>query len=273
MQREEKQMDATIDALIQRVGEIKTTIAQFIMKLEHEYTTMTWPNVLDNFALISGQINTLNRFLKNDKTPALRNHILLPLVLAPEPDLELEKLTESRVRAFNHEVVPDYLRTKPEPDIEEKYGSVTSRSTSLSTDNLQKQVNTLNKVSANLIEMVNSTREQWESDITKTAALPQTTSQADTQKLVSAVSFGKSLKPRRPEPVGLPGPMNHMPQQNMPMNQGMSPGHGQPHGPPGGYNHMYQGHMGMNMNPQMKMQSSMKGNIKSGGHNHPYGRP
>ena len=48
------------------------------------------PTVLDNFALISGQISTLNRYLKGDKTPTLRNYVLLPLVLAHEPDAELE---------------------------------------------------------------------------------------------------------------------------------------------------------------------------------------
>lgn len=33
------------------------------------------------------------------------------------------------------------------------------------TLSFQKQVNGLNKVSANLIEMVNSTRDQWENDM------------------------------------------------------------------------------------------------------------
>ena len=46
--------------------------------------------MLDNFALLSGQLNSLGRVLKNEKVPALRNHLLLPLVLSPERDQELE---------------------------------------------------------------------------------------------------------------------------------------------------------------------------------------
>jgi hypothetical protein len=42
----------------------------------------------------------------------------------PDRDAELEKLTEGRVQCFNHEVVPDYLRTKPEPEVEDKVQTV-----------------------------------------------------------------------------------------------------------------------------------------------------
>ncbi len=47
------------------------------------------PTVLDNFALLSGQISSLNRILRSEKTPAFRNFVLLPLVLAPEKDPDL----------------------------------------------------------------------------------------------------------------------------------------------------------------------------------------
>ena len=44
---------------------------------------------MDNFALISGQVNTVLKILRNEKTPLLRNKVLLPLVLSPEKDEEL----------------------------------------------------------------------------------------------------------------------------------------------------------------------------------------
>lgn len=34
----------------------------------------------------SKQMNTLLKVMKNDKTPLLRNLIVLPLVLSPDPD-------------------------------------------------------------------------------------------------------------------------------------------------------------------------------------------
>lgn len=31
-----------------------------------------------------------------------------------------QKLTEQRLPVFSHEIVPDYLRTKPDPEVEEQ---------------------------------------------------------------------------------------------------------------------------------------------------------
>lgn len=106
------------------------------------------PSVLDNFALLSGQLNTINKLLKNEKTPSFRNQVIIPLLLSPDRDEDLavsvkapdwrvceqslwpvhsplllvppQKLTEQRVPVFSHEIVPDYLRTKPDPEVEEQ---------------------------------------------------------------------------------------------------------------------------------------------------------
>lgn len=103
------------------------------------------PSVLDNFALLSGQLNTINKVLKNEKTPSYRSQVIIPLLLSPDRDEELvvsvfteslclwrcnwlfkmllllfQKLTEQRVPVFSHEIVPDHLRTKPDPEVEEQ---------------------------------------------------------------------------------------------------------------------------------------------------------
>jgi len=57
MQREEKQLDSALEAIIMRVNDLKTAIAAMIFKVEHEYETLNWPNFLDNFALISGHVS------------------------------------------------------------------------------------------------------------------------------------------------------------------------------------------------------------------------
>lgn len=64
MQREEKQLDAALEAIILRVNDLKSSIAAMIYKLEHEYETLNWPNFLDNFALISGHVSILLDFLQ-----------------------------------------------------------------------------------------------------------------------------------------------------------------------------------------------------------------
>ena len=57
MQREEKQLDAALEAIIIRVNDLKSSIGSMLVKLEHEYETLNWPTFLDNFALMSGHVS------------------------------------------------------------------------------------------------------------------------------------------------------------------------------------------------------------------------
>lgn len=60
-------------------------------ELSHYLTFMKFrPSMLDNFALLSGQLNTLGKLLRNEKVPPLRNSILLPIALSGDRDPELE---------------------------------------------------------------------------------------------------------------------------------------------------------------------------------------
>ncbi|KAK7880450.1 hypothetical protein WMY93_032907 [Mugilogobius chulae] len=205
-QREEKQLEASVESLISRVAHVKNALHSFIYKLENEYDRLTWPSVLDNFALLSGQLNTINKLLKNEKTPSYRSQVIIPLLLSPDRDDDLAKLTEQRVPVFSHEIVPDYLRTKPDPEVEEQEKLLSAEAARIGPEVAQKQIQTLNKLCSGLLEKLNNPRDEREAE---SAALRQNKpwfNPADTNALVGAVAFGKGLsKCRPPGPPGPPG--------------------------------------------------------------------
>ncbi|KAG1654496.1 Mediator of RNA polymerase II transcription subunit 8 [Nymphon striatum] len=242
LQREEKTFEGFLDAMVNKVNEVKTAVSNFILKLEHEHETLNWPSVLDSFALLSGQINSLLRCIKNEKNTVLRNLIALPLMLCPDRDEELSKITENRVPAFSHEVVPDYLRTKPDPEVEAKEQQIVARASAVSYDTGVRQINAVNKITNNVNDIINSHKEEWESEAGSRTNAAQTYTIADTYTIISAVCFGKGLKQVKP-----PGPPPNQPSVPKPMPTVQTG----------------------NMN---KAPSSIKTTIKAGNNVHPYGR-
>ncbi|XP_065529653.1 mediator of RNA polymerase II transcription subunit 8 isoform X1 [Lathamus discolor] len=200
LEREEKQLELTLEALISQVADLKNSLVSFIYKLENEYDRLTWPSVLDSFALLSGQLNTLNKVLKHEKTPLLRNQVIIPLVLSPDRDEEIMRQTEGRVPVFSHEVVPDHLRTKPDPEVEEQEKQLVTDAARISPDVAQKQIQSLNKMCSNLLEKIS--KEERESESGGLRQNKQTFNPADTNALVAAVAFGKGLSNRRPPGSG-----------------------------------------------------------------------
>lgn len=59
--------------------------------------------------------------------------------------------TEGRVPVFSHEVVPDHLRTKPDPEVEEQEKQLTTDAACIGADAAQKQIQSLNKMCSNLL--------------------------------------------------------------------------------------------------------------------------
>lgn len=57
MQRQEKQLESLIDAVLNRLNDLKHSIGAMIHKIETEYETINWPTFLDNFALISSHVS------------------------------------------------------------------------------------------------------------------------------------------------------------------------------------------------------------------------
>lgn len=120
MQREDKQLELVLENFQSKLNELKGQIYALIFKLEHERENVSWTTVLDTFAVYSTQYTAFMKYLSYEKLPQLRNYSVLPLMLNPERDEELARITENRVPALSHDIVPDFLRTKTEPEVEHK---------------------------------------------------------------------------------------------------------------------------------------------------------
>eukprot|EP00794_Sanderia_malayensis_P007851 gene7851-8700_t len=192
--QEEKLLETTIDMLITRVQDLKNSLTTFIFKLEHE--NPSWPQMLDSFAVLSGQINTLNKIMKDERMPIFRNLVLFPILVSLDRDESLEKATEGRIQAFSHEVVPDALRTKYEPDVEKEETKFEKKAIELSEEEARHQINELNELASTMIDIITTAREDWESENT-TKDTPTVPSVGDTNILLNAILNGTALRKRQ----------------------------------------------------------------------------
>ena len=55
------------------------------------------PSFLDSYALVSGQLNTMVKSIKNERTPSFKRYICLPLTLSQDRDEDLARSTEGRI--------------------------------------------------------------------------------------------------------------------------------------------------------------------------------
>lgn len=163
-------------------------------------------------------------------------------MLSPEKDDALWQLTEGRIPVFSHDLVPDYLRTKPDPAAEQRMLQYEQKANNLAAETALKNVAQYNKVVTHVFELINKAREEWETESQQRSGMQQTSSVADTNTLVAAITLGKGIKPGI-----MPG-----------MQQMMPP---RPTGPP-------------QINPQAmgRAPSAIKTNIKAANQIHPYNK-
>eukprot|EP00096_Caligus_rogercresseyi_P014841 TRINITY_DN7321_c0_g1_i1.p1 TRINITY_DN7321_c0_g1~~TRINITY_DN7321_c0_g1_i1.p1 ORF type:complete len:249 (+),score=100.52 TRINITY_DN7321_c0_g1_i1:70-816(+) len=237
--REQKLLESATDGLLIKLNEIKGSVASLIRKLETD-PTLNWESFLDSYALVSGQLNSFLKFVKQERTPVLKKYATLPLILSPDKDEDLLKLTESRVPSFSHDLVPDLLRTKPDPEVESKHSGFESRANSIAVDQAAKQLAVIEKITNGTLKFIAREREEMESKAHSRSEIEKTVSTEDTLALVASIGVGRGLKPQI---------------QPTPMHHHMTPANRAPV------------HL-----PQSKAPSSIKTNIKAASQVHPYQR-
>ena len=55
---------------------------------------------------------------------------------------------------FSHDLVPDYLRTKPDPDVEARHAQYESRVAILNPEQMQKQLGVMEKMTKEMLKHI-----------------------------------------------------------------------------------------------------------------------
>ena len=218
--REEKLLNARQEIISQRINDISQAIQNLIMKLEIGHDTLNWNDMLVDYSHITGQIALLTRALNSERMPKLKNYVVLPVHVEPVEDPHLAQLTEGRMPIFNHETVPNYLRTKLEPEAEERIVQQQEIAKSISPDNLRKQLNLFFRQTTMVQGILKTSRENLESDSALKGPQMQIATANDTYNLIAAITKGKGLKidPKLLPPQSMPAP-KVIAQQPMPNAQ------------------------------------------------------
>ncbi|KAL1237647.1 Mediator of RNA polymerase II transcription subunit [Trichinella spiralis] len=87
MQEVDKNFINSVGGIVQNIKSIQSSISEVLAKLQMAFVIKQFPS---------------------------------DIKLSVEVDADLEAATENRLHAWTHAVVPDYLRTKPDPQVEQK---------------------------------------------------------------------------------------------------------------------------------------------------------
>uniref|UniRef100_A0A915D225 Mediator of RNA polymerase II transcription subunit 8 n=1 Tax=Ditylenchus dipsaci TaxID=166011 RepID=A0A915D225_9BILA len=115
-----------------RLRQVKRTMEELLFSLEAQ-DQVSYPDMISKFS-------SLARQWKSAKT-----HLIVPERVSMIPDTKLQNISEGRLISWNHEVIPVYLRTKLNPDVEEDERKIESERSRQTWEHLSKQIAAFNK--------------------------------------------------------------------------------------------------------------------------------
>ena len=190
MEREDKQMEITLDSMLQRCQDLMKAMSAFLYRIETEQ--LDYKDYVDAYAAFQGHIHQLMKVIKNNHQ-LLANRSVFPIKLTPNDDEGLTAATEGRLKTLNHDSCPIYLRTKYDPEIETRFNHFLQRGNLINPDQAQKQIASANKIVQNITDLIRNHREESESDQNRNS-FPPTSSNVDTYTLAGALFYGKGLR-------------------------------------------------------------------------------
>ncbi|CAL8091309.1 unnamed protein product [Calicophoron daubneyi] len=192
MQAAEKRQLESIKTLHNAMFKLKQKIQDLVVKTETQGEHCDWPRYLSTLALCASELGEIRKVLESDRFANEHSIVLTPTMLNPEADPALAKATEDRLPLFNHDTVPQYLRTKLDPKIESQCLAQANRAASIPLEQLTKLINLSNRAIDSSLKEVNLLKQELEADFSdrqnKTVC-----STEDLNTMLGVINIGKGL--------------------------------------------------------------------------------
>ncbi|KAK0401186.1 hypothetical protein QR680_015634 [Steinernema hermaphroditum] len=205
-QKDPEKVNQAVHNIDKKIEEVRGT-TEYLLLLLDQNDKLQWPDMFNKFSSLASGMQQVQMLMKKsaitagieDQGAFLRQHLVVPQKLVPEIDPQLAAMTQGRVQVWNHDTLPDYMRTKLNPEVEQDENSIVSTK---SADQIVRQIATMNKHIDVMFATMNEHGKQAEERFqSKPSCIP-----LETAKLVHAIMNGNSLKPaeRNPgsDPVG-----------------------------------------------------------------------
>ncbi|KAA3679815.1 mediator of RNA polymerase II transcription subunit 8 [Paragonimus westermani] len=192
MQAAERRQMEGIRTMYNAMYKLKQKIQDLSIKIELQGERCDWPRYLSTLALCASELSEIRKVLESDRFVNEHSLVLTPIMLHPEVDPVLAKVTEERLVLFNHDTVPQYLRTKLDPKLEVQCLAQSGRASSLPTEQLTKLINQTNRAVDSSLRELNLLKQELEADFSDRQSKTQN-SMEDLNAMLSVITVGKGL--------------------------------------------------------------------------------
>ncbi|CAH8509782.1 unnamed protein product [Heterobilharzia americana] len=192
MQAAGKRQLENINTLYTAIHKLKQKIQDLVIKLETQGDQCDWPRYLSTLALCASELSEIRKVLESDRFANEHTLVLTPMLLNPEQDVNLAKITEERLSLFNHDTVPQYLRTKLDPKVESECSAQATRAAGIPSEQVNKLINLTNRAIDCSLKEINLLKQDLEANFSDRQNKMSSNSD-DLATLISVISGKKGL--------------------------------------------------------------------------------
>uniref|UniRef100_A0AC35U8R8 Mediator of RNA polymerase II transcription subunit 8 n=1 Tax=Rhabditophanes sp. KR3021 TaxID=114890 RepID=A0AC35U8R8_9BILA len=203
-QHEPEKIVQSINNLETKIREIKFIIEETLAQLSAGQQNVKYEDLMGLMTSMANAVSQMQKLIRrsalegnvDDQGSYLSNHVLAPQLISMDFDPELYHKSEGRIPYWNHDVLPDYLRTKLMPSSEEEEKAIEAEIASKQADYVTKQHLAMTKHIEGMLAVIN----EGNKGTIETCSEKPNANPAETRRMVMAIMNGTDLFPSKMGP-------------------------------------------------------------------------